>query len=88
MFRLPLQASSGWVLCFGGFFNLHVAELLGVKDLATIQALDKLAVFVPGDDSYPWDVCRRLAIARGIGEKSLSFRKIVAAFAIFETDIC
>jgi hypothetical protein len=38
--------------CFGGFFNLHVAELIGVKDLATIQALDKLAVFMPGDDSY------------------------------------
>ena len=40
------------VFGFGGFFDLHVAELLGVKDLATLQALDKFRVFVPGDDSY------------------------------------
>jgi len=40
-------------LWFGGFFNLHVTELFGVKDLATLQALDKLGVFVPGNDSYP-----------------------------------
>jgi len=40
-------------LWFGGFFNLHVTELFGVKDLATLQALDKLRVFVPGNDSYP-----------------------------------
>jgi len=38
-------------LCFGGVFDLHVAELLGVKNLATLQTLDKLHVFVPGDDS-------------------------------------
>ena len=40
------------VLCFSGVFNLHVAELFGVKDLATFQALDKFGVFLPGDDSY------------------------------------
>jgi hypothetical protein len=38
---------------FGGFFNLHVAKLFGVKDFATIQALDEFAVFVPGNDAYP-----------------------------------
>jgi hypothetical protein len=46
----------------GGFFNLHVAELFGVKDLATIQALDKFTVFVPGNDAYPGvlaDGCHR-----------------------------
>ena len=42
----------GDVLCFSGFFNLHVAELFGVKDLATLQAFDIFGVFVPGDDSY------------------------------------
>ena len=36
---------------FGGFFNLHIAELVGVEDLATFQALDELRVFVPGDDA-------------------------------------
>jgi len=40
-------------LWFGGLFNLHVAELVGVKDLATLQALDIFGVFVPGNDSYP-----------------------------------
>jgi hypothetical protein len=38
---------------FGGFFNLHVTKLFGVKDLATILAFDKLAVFMPGNDAYP-----------------------------------
>ena len=37
---------------FDGFFNLHVVELLGVKDFATFQALNKFGVFVPGDDTY------------------------------------
>jgi hypothetical protein len=47
---------------FGGLFNLHVAKLFGVKDLATIQALDKLTVIVPGNDAYPGvfaDGCHR-----------------------------
>jgi hypothetical protein len=38
---------------FGGLFNLHVAKLFGVKDFATIQALDEFGVFVPGNDAYP-----------------------------------
>lgn len=42
----------GDVLRFGGLFDLHVAEFFRVKDLATLQALDVLSVFVPGDDSY------------------------------------
>ena len=42
----------GNVFCFGGIFNLHIAELLGVKNLATLQTLDKFRVFVPGDDSH------------------------------------
>ena len=39
--------------CFGFGFKLHVTKFFGVKDLATIQALDKFSVFVPGDDAYP-----------------------------------
>ena len=35
-----------------GVFNLHIAKLFGVEDLATLQALDKFGVFVPGNDSY------------------------------------
>jgi len=34
----------------GGFFKFHVSKFLGIKDFATLQALDKLCVFVPGDD--------------------------------------
>ena len=68
-------------LSFSGFFNLHVAELLGVKDLATLQALDKLHVFVPGNDTYPGvlaDGCHCLGIIR----PNSSFRKIVAIFSV------
>jgi len=36
----------------GGFFDLHVAKFVGVKDVATFQTLDKLTVFVPGNDTY------------------------------------
>jgi hypothetical protein len=67
------------VLWFGGFFNLHVAELLGVKDLATLQALDKFCVFVPGNDTYPGVLaggCHRF----GIVGLNFSFRQIVAVF--------
>jgi hypothetical protein len=39
--------------CFGGLFNLHVAKLLGVKDLATILALDIFGVIMPGNYAYP-----------------------------------
>jgi hypothetical protein len=55
-----------------GFFNLHVTELVGVKDVATLQALDILGVFVPGNNSYPWvlaDGCHRF----GIGLDKLLF---------------
>ena len=31
-------------------FNLHIAKLFGIEDFATLQALDKLGVFVPGND--------------------------------------
>ena len=50
--RARLSCVVGDVLGFSGFFNLHVAELFGVKDLATLQAFDKFGVFMPGDDSY------------------------------------
>ena len=40
-------------ICISDFFNLHVTELFGVKDVATFQALDILGVFVPGNDSNP-----------------------------------
>jgi len=42
----------GGFLRIGVFFDLHIAELFGVKDLATLQALDKLGVFVPGNNTY------------------------------------
>lgn len=42
----------GDVLCFSGFFNLHVSEFLSVKNFATLQALDIFSIFMPGDDSY------------------------------------
>ena len=31
-------------------FNLHIAKLFGIEDLATLQALDILGVVVPGND--------------------------------------
>ena len=64
-----------------GFFDGHVLELFGVKDFATFQALDKLAVFEPGNDSYPGvlaDGCHRFGFVR----MNFSFRKIVAVFSI------
>ena len=70
-----------YVLGFSGFFNLHVTELFGVKDLATLQALDKLGVFVPGNDTYPGvlaDGCHRFWFVW----MKYSFRKIVAVFSI------
>jgi hypothetical protein len=41
--------------CFfrtGGLFDFHVAELVGVKNFATLLALDEFSVFVPGNDAY------------------------------------
>jgi len=67
-------------LRFSGFFNLHIAELLGVKDLATLHALDILGVFVPGNDTYLGvlaDGCHRF----GFVKVNFSFRKIVAVFS-------
>ena len=43
---------AGCFLRAGGLFNLHIAELLGVEDLATLQTLDKFHVIVPGNDAY------------------------------------
>ena len=51
------------IFWFDGFFNLHISKLIGVEDLATLQALDKLGVFVPGNDTYTGvfaDGCHRL----------------------------
>jgi len=42
----------GNVLGFSGVFDFHISEFLGIENLATLQALDKLGVFLPGDDSY------------------------------------
>jgi hypothetical protein len=36
-----------------GLFDHHVVKLFGIKDFATLQALDELGVFVSGNDSYP-----------------------------------
>jgi hypothetical protein len=35
-----------------GVFKLHIPKFFGVKNFATLQALDKLGVFVPGDNTY------------------------------------
>jgi hypothetical protein len=70
-------------LGFSGFFNLHIAELFGVKDLATFQALDVFGVFVPGDDTNPGvfaDGGHRFEI----GWIKCSFRQIVAVFSTIE----
>ena len=59
------QASSATSFGLRGFFDLHVAELFGVEDLATLQALDKFGVFVPGNDTYPGvlaDGCHRVGM--------------------------
>jgi hypothetical protein len=40
------------VLRFDGFFDFHVVKLFGIKDFATFQTLDKLRVFVSGNNSY------------------------------------
>ena len=37
---------------FDGFFDLHVIKLFRIEDFATFQALDKLNVLVPGDDTH------------------------------------
>jgi hypothetical protein len=70
-------------LGFGGFLNLHIAELFGVKDLATLQALDILGVFVPGNDSY-FGVFADGGHRFGIGWINCSFRQIVAVFSTIE----
>lgn len=38
---------------FSGIFYLHIAKFFRIEDFATLQALDELAVFLPGDDSNP-----------------------------------
>src|ERR1700677_622838 len=63
----------------GGLFNRHVVKLFGVKDFATLQALDKLRVFVSGNDSYPGVFaggCHRI----GFSSIMMLFPPIVAAF--------
>ena len=72
----------GGVLRFDVFFNLHIAKLFGVKDFATLQALDILGVIVPGDDSYPGVFTNGCHLSQ-IGWNCYSFRKIVAGFASF-----
>jgi hypothetical protein len=74
-------------LLFGRFFNLHVVKLFGVKDFATLQALDIFGVLVPGDDSYPGMFaggCHRFIV--GLIFQVL-FPQIVAAFAAFSSVI-
>ena len=41
------------IFLIGDLFDRHVVKFLGVKDFAAFQALNKLCVFVSGDDSYP-----------------------------------
>ena len=89
-YRLPFHGESGgrrsasgvfqagfW---FGFFFNLHIAKLFGVKDLATILALDVFGVIVPGNYSYPGMLtngCHR----SWVRWENYSSRQIVSAFS-------
>jgi hypothetical protein len=68
------------VLWFDGFFNLHVTELFGVKDFATLQALDIFSVFVPGNDSYLGMFADGGHLS-WIGCLNYSFRQIVSVFS-------
>ena len=71
---------AGRFLRFGGLFNLHIAELLGVKDFATLQAFDKFHVIMPGNDAYLRvfaDGCHLF----GVGLDSLSYRQSSAGFS-------
>ena len=51
--RRLLSVVFGVALLVDRFFDRHIVKLFGVKDFATLQAFDKLCVFMPGDDSYP-----------------------------------
>ena len=54
-------------------------KLFGIKDFATLQALDKLRVFVSGNASYPGVFaggCHRI----GFSSIMMLFPPIVAAF--------
>jgi len=42
-----------YVFCLDGVFDFHIAKLFGIKDFATIQALDEFSVFVAGYDTNP-----------------------------------
>jgi len=52
VWRSAASAVFGHVFLFSRFLDLHVAELFGVKDLSTLQALNELGIFVPGNDSH------------------------------------
>ncbi|MFZ0306440.1 MAG: hypothetical protein WAL75_27385 [Terracidiphilus sp.] len=43
----------GDVFSLDGVFDFHVAKLFGIKNFATIQALDEFTVFVAGYDTNP-----------------------------------
>ena len=40
-----------YVFDLDGVFDFHIAKLFGIKDFAALKTLDKLGVFVAGDDS-------------------------------------
>jgi hypothetical protein len=63
----------------GGLFNGHVIKLFGIKDFTTLQALDKLRVFVSGNDSYP-GVFAGGRHRIGFSSIKMLFPPIVAAF--------
>ena len=37
-----------------GLFDLHVVEFLGIEDFATLQALDKFCIIMPGHNTNSW----------------------------------
>src|SRR5579859_757736 len=56
-FRTRYDGNSGGL--FAGvaldlLFDRHVAEFAGFEDLAALQALDELSIFLAGDDLHAW----------------------------------
>ena len=56
-------------------------KLFGIKDFATLQALDKFSVFVPGNDSYLGMFADGGHLS-WIGCLKYSFRQIVSVFSV------
>ena len=57
------------------FFNGHVFELAGFKDVATFLAFNELSVFIASDDTHAWmpaDFLHRYRFGRPFCERILT----------------